>query len=77
MFAGAQLSCTGGTQVFTVQAQVCTNLGCGPVATFTPTIGPTPPLFGAVQAGTLGASCSGQAFVSPPGLLASGTAACG
>lgn len=77
MFAGAQLSCTGGTQVFTVQAQVCTNFGCGAVSTFTPTIGATPLLFGTAQSGTLGASCFGQAFVSPPGLLASGTGPCG
>jgi hypothetical protein len=77
MFAGAQLSCTGGTQVFTVQAQVCTDFGCGAVSTFTPTIGATPLLFGTGQSGTLGAFCFGQAFVSPPGLLASGNAACG
>src|SRR5882757_2114465 len=31
-FAGAQLSCSVGTQVFTVQAQACTDFGCGPVS---------------------------------------------
>lgn len=77
MFAGAELSCTGGTQVFTVQAQACTNFGCGPVATFFPTIGATPQLFGTARSGTPGAACFGQAFVSPPGVVASATGPCG
>lgn len=77
-FAGAQLVCTGGTQVFTVQAQACTDFGCGPVSTFTPTIGATPQLFGTATAGTAGfPSCFGQAAVSPPGVAASRTNPCG
>ncbi|HEY0483721.1 MAG TPA: hypothetical protein VGD37_39655 [Kofleriaceae bacterium] len=76
-FAGAQLVCTGGTQVFTVQAQACTNFGCGPVSTFTPTIGATPQLFGTATAGTAGAACFGIAAVTPPGVSASASGPCG
>jgi hypothetical protein len=76
-FAGVQLVCTGGTQVFTVQAQACTNFGCGPVSTFTPTIGATAQLFGTATAGTAGAGCFGQANVTPPGVTGSATNPCG
>jgi len=76
-FAGAQLQCAGGTQVFTVQAQACTNFGCGPVSTFTPTIGATAQLFGTATSGTAGAGCFGQANVSPPGVTGSATNPCG
>jgi hypothetical protein len=77
VFAGAELSCTGGTQVFTVQAQACTDFGCGPVATFFPTIGAVPQLFGTARSGTPGFLCFGQAFVSPPGLVGSANVPCG
>jgi hypothetical protein len=76
-FAGAVLSCSVGVQVFTVQAQACTDFGCGPVSTFTPTIGATPLLFGTATAGTAGAACFGQVLVTPPGAFASATGPCG
>ncbi|MEO7733851.1 MAG: hypothetical protein ABIY55_23000 [Kofleriaceae bacterium] len=76
-FAGVQLVCTGGTQVFTVQAQACTDFGCGAVSTFTPTIGAVPQLFGTATQGTAGASCFGIAAVTPPGVSASRTNPCG
>jgi hypothetical protein len=76
-FAGAQLSCTGGTQVFTIQAQACTNIGCGPWATFFPTVGATPLLYGTARAGSPGAACSGMTFASPPGVWFSASGACG
>jgi hypothetical protein len=76
-FAGAQLSCIDGVQVFTVQAQACTNIGCGPVGTFTPVIGAAPQLFGVARAGTAGAACFGIAAVTPPGVVQSANGPCG
>lgn len=76
-FAGAQLVCFGGTQTFTVQTQACTDLGCGPVYTFFPTVGSSTVLVGSGRSGTWGAFCSGAAYVSPPGVTASGSNACG
>jgi hypothetical protein len=76
--AAAQLSCSVGTQVFTVQAQACTNLGCGPISVqTTPAIGATPMLFGTATAGTAGAACSGIVTVTPPGLTQSASGPCG
>jgi hypothetical protein len=78
-FAGVVLSCVDGNQLFTVQAQACTDFGCGPVATFTPTIigGAAPLLFGTATAGTLGAACFGVAAVTPPGVSSSASGPCG
>jgi hypothetical protein len=76
-FAGAQLSCTGGTQVFTVQAQACTNFGCGPLATVTSTVGASPTTIGTARSGTAGAACFGTATVTPPGITGSASGPCG
>jgi hypothetical protein len=73
----AQVVCSVGTEVFTIQAQVCTDLGCTPVVAGTNTVGATPWTFGVYAAGTAGAACAAAALVSPPGLLGQWNGACG
>ncbi len=78
IFAGAQLSCSVGTQVFTVTSQACTDLGCGPfnVQTTTAT-GTAAQLYGSITQGTAGAACSGTVAVTPPGVTGPVTGTCG
>ena len=70
-FGFAQARCTGGVAVFTVSASACTDTGCnsssfqikaGPPGT------PGPDGFGVFARGTLGASCSAAASVTPSGI---------
>jgi hypothetical protein len=78
IFAGTQLSCSVGTQVFTVTSQACTDLGCGPINVQTTTpIGTAAQLWGSITQGTAGAACSGSVTVTPPGLSGAVTGTCG
>jgi hypothetical protein len=78
IFAGAQLSCSVGTQVFTVVSQACTNLGCGPFNTqTTDAVGAAAELWGSIMSGTAGAACGGSVSVTPPGFSGPVTGTCG
>jgi hypothetical protein len=73
----AQVSCSGGCQTFTIQAQACTNLGCSPVYASSRSVCSTPWAYGVSRSGTYGASCSAAASVSPPGIMSSWNGFCG
>jgi len=73
----AQVVCSGGCQQFTIAAQACTNYGCSPVYSASNWVCTTPWLYGAWMSGTPGASCSGAANVTPPGVTGSSGFPCG
>ncbi|MDI3287810.1 hypothetical protein [Polyangium sp. 15x6] len=73
----AQVSCTGGCEMFTISAQACTNFGCSPVYSSSRFVCSTPWTYGVTQSGTYGASCSSAASVSPPGIMSSWSGFCG
>lgn len=71
----AQISCTGGTVVFTVQTQVCTGTyGCGPVNTQTAIPTSTPMLWGTARYGF--GTCSSFVSLSPSGIYDSNVYTC-
>lgn len=67
-FGAAQVSCTGGCQWFTIEAEACTNFGCTGVYVASNYVCSTPWTYGVATSGSYGASCYGAARVTPPGI---------
>lgn len=74
--AYTEVSCSGGCQVFTIQAQACTNYGC--YSNFASNyVCSSLWGFGVAQSGTYGAYCSSTTSISPPGVSQSWSGPCG
>lgn len=67
-FGAAQVSCTGGCQWVTIEAEACTNFGCTGVYAASNYVCSTPWTYGVATSGSYGASCYGAARVSPFGI---------